>query len=404
MTAALRRLLPGAGVDRPAVAALTAGHVGADLFLGALPALIPFLVARYDIGYADAGLLVLAGSLASAILQPVAGLVGDRLHVAWLPPLGLILAGAGLVAATALHDLAATAIALIAGGVGVAIFHPEAVRATRDAGGASPGAALGLFAVGGTFGFALGPALAVPLAAAFGLGAAGLVAGLPLLAALALVVWAPAGGRAGAVLPGARGGGARDVRAFLLASAAATALAAFIFGVMAFVPVWFADDLGSSVRLGSAVVAIMLVAGALGTYAGGRLSDARGRRFVVAGSLGLLVPLALVVPMAPLALAVPLLVVVGLAMDASYYPLLATAQDALPDRGGLASGVVLGTSVGVGTACTALLGHLADAHGPQAALWGCAALAALAFALAVPALRGRRVGYAVRSTVPSMSP
>jgi MFS transporter, FSR family, fosmidomycin resistance protein len=319
MTAALRRLLPGAGVDRPAVAALTAGHVGADLFLGALPALIPFLVARYDIGYADAGLLVLAGSLASAILQPVAGLVGDRLHVAWLPPLGLVLAGAGLVAATALHDLAATAIALIAGGVGVAIFHPEAVRATRDAGGASPGAALGLFAVGGTFGFALGPALAVPLAAAFGLGAAGLVAGLPLLAALALVVWAPAGGRAGAVLPGARGGGARDVRAFLLASAAATALAAFIFGVMAFVPVWFADDLGSSVRLGSAVVAIMLVAGALGTYAGGRLSDARGRRFVVAGSLGLLVPLALVVPLAPLALAVPLLVVVGLAMDASYY-------------------------------------------------------------------------------------
>jgi FSR family fosmidomycin resistance protein-like MFS transporter len=164
----------------------------------------------------------------------------------------------------------------------------------------------------------------------------------------------------------------------------------------------------------------MLVAGALGTYIGGRLSDARGRRIVIAGSLGLLVPLAAVLPLASLALALPLLIVIGLAMDASYYPLLATAQDALPDRGGLASGVVLGASVGVGTGCTALLGHLADTSGPRVALWGCAALAALALALAALTLRAashdasgrsctasaRAAGAAsgARSTVPSMSP
>jgi MFS transporter, FSR family, fosmidomycin resistance protein len=421
MTAGLRRLLPGAGVDRTAVAALTAGHVGADLFLGALPALIPFLVARHGIGYADAGLLVLAGSLASAILQPVAGIVGDRLEIPWLPPVGLALACAGLVAATSLHDLTATAIALLVGGVGVAVFHPEAVRATRDAGGASPGAALGLFAVGGTLGFALGPALTVPLAAAFGLATAGAVGALPLLAALALVASGP---RRPGSRPGARRAhaGARDVRVFVLATAAAAALSGFIFGAMAFVPIWLADGLDAGVRLGSAVVAAMLVAGALGTYIGGRLSDARGRRIVIAGSLGLLVPLAAVLPLASLALALPLLIVIGLAMDASYYPLLATAQDALPDRGGLASGVVLGASVGVGTGCTALLGHLADTSGPRVALWGCAALAALALALAALTLRAAAASHdapgrssaaspraactaaGARSTVPSMSP
>ena len=387
MTALAQRVLPGAGVDRRAVASLTVGHLGADLFQGAVPALVPFLVRDRGLSYADAGLIVLAGSLASSFLQPLAGMLGDRLRAPWLPPLGLVLAAAGLAAGTAATTFAAIAAALLVGGLGVALFHPEAVRAARLAAGPAPGSALAVFAVGGNLGFALGPALVVPLAAAFGIEAAGAVALVP-LAAAALVAGASRRRRgeaaAGAAELPATG---RDWRVFSLASAAATARTGFAFGLMAFIPSWFAAELGSSLALGSAAVAAMLVAGAVGTYLGGRLGDAYGRAKVILVSLALVVPLAALLPFIPAVPAVALLVVIGVAMDANFYPLVIVAQDALPDRIGLASGVVIGVSVGIGAGCTAVLGALADARGLEAALWGCLALAVLALVCAAAGLR-----------------
>ena len=387
MSTLARRVLPGAGVDRRAVASLTAGHLGADLFQGAVPALVPFLIRDRGLSYADAGLIVLSGSLASSFLQPLAGLVGDRLRSPWMPPLGLLLAAAGLAAGTAATSFAAIAVALLIGGLGVALFHPEAVRAARGAAGLIPGSALAVFAVGGNLGFALGPALVAPLAAGFGIEAAGLVALIPLAAAgLVVAGGAHAGADDRAQTAGAVPAGARDWRMFSFASAAATARTGFAFGLMAFIPSWFAAELGSSVALGSAAVAAMLVAGAAGTYLGGRLSDTYGRARVILVSLAVVVPLAVVLPLASVVPAVALLVLIGVAMDANFYPLVIVAQDALPDRVGLASGVVIGVSVGLGAGCTSVLGALADARGIEAALWGCVGLAVLALACAAVGL------------------
>ena len=384
-------------MDRRAVALLSAGHLGADLFLGAVPALVPLFVAQRGMSYGQAGLLVLAGSLASALVQPLAGLAGDRLRAPWLAPLGLLLTGAGLAFATVASAFAATAVALLIGGAGVAIFHPEAIRATRAAAGGEPGRALGIFAACGNVGFALGPALAVPLGAAFGLTAAGAVALLPLAAALVLAqapregdtrrAAATAAHRAPASAARRPAAAGADLSGFAFATASAVALSACIFGLMSFVPAWFGDELGASVGLGSTAVAGMLLAGAAGTYLAGRAGDVRGRGPVIAVALGALVPLCFALPLASAAPAFALVLAIGLLVDGGYYPLLIVAQDALPERDGLAAGVVLGLSVGGGAGATALLGRLADAHGPGATLWACAALAAASLALALPAIR-----------------
>jgi len=375
--------------DRRAVALLSAGHLGADLFLGAVPALVPLFVAQRGMSYADAGLLVLAGSLASALMQPLAGLAGDRLRAPWLAPLGLLLTGAGLAAATLASGFLAIAAALLIGGLGVAIFHPEAIRATRAAAGSQPGRALGSFAACGNVGFALGPALAVPLGAAFGLAAAGAVALVPLAAALVLAIGARRAPDAAPARVAPRASAPADLRGFTLATASAVALSACLFGFMSFVPAWFGDELGASVGLGSAAVAGMLLAGAAGTYLAGRAGDAHGRGPVIAVALGALVPLCFLLPVTPVAVAFVVVLAIGLLVDGGWYPLLIVAQDAMPGRDGLAAGVVLGLSVGVGAGATALLGRLADAHGPGATLWGCAVLAASSLALALPALRRR---------------
>lgn len=387
MAAVLERVIPGQEVHRGRVARLTVAHAGADLFQAAVPALIPFFVAERGMSYADAGLLVLAGSLASSVMQPLAGVVGDRVRAAWLQPLGLVLAGGGLLAATLLDSFAAIAVALLLGGLGVAIFHPEAFRATRAAAAASPGAALGVFALGGNIGFALGPSLVVPLGAAYGIEAAGAVAVIPLAGALLL----GRGIDSGLAEPEADEPGAvpapSDWRTFGFATLGATAAAGVLFGLMAFAPVWFDETLGAGVGLGSAAVTGMLLAGAVGTYAAGSLGDRHGRRPVVLVSVLALVPLSAVLPLTGPLLAVAMLIVIGLVLEGIFYPLVIVAQDGLPRHAGLAAGMALGLSIGIAAGTTSLLGVLVDRNGPVAALWGCVVMAVVALGAGALAVR-----------------
>jgi MFS transporter, FSR family, fosmidomycin resistance protein len=383
------------GVDRPAVLALTAGHVGSDLFQGAVPALVVFWVADREWSYGDAGLLVLAGSLASSLLQPLAGALGDRVRSAWLVPAGLVLAAGGLAGAGLLASYPATFAALVAGGLGVALFHPEAVRAVTAASGPHAGASVGLFAVGGSAGFALGPALTAPAVLALGLQGMALVALLPLAAAVAIVLVGRRSAAADAAAAG-EGDGDRPTRRgqFAAAAIAATLRSGFMFGLMAFVPVWFASELGLGAGAGNVAVTGMLLAGAAGTYAGARIGDRIGYRAVAVGSLALVVPLAFALPFLPAALwpvAVLDLLAIGLVMDANFYPLVLVAQEALPHRAGFATGVAIGLSVGLGAALTAVLGAVIDAAGATTALHVATALAAAAFLAALPlAERPRR--------------
>jgi MFS transporter, FSR family, fosmidomycin resistance protein len=391
----LNRLLPE-GIDRRALAALTGGHIGSDIFQGAVPALVPFFVHERGWSYAAAGVLVLIGSLGSSLLQPLAGAIGDRVHAPWLMPAGLVLASGGLGLAALATGYWVVAAGLAVGGFGVAAFHPEAVRAARAAAGLRPGAALGLFAVGGNAGFALGPALTVPAALAFGLRGVLVVAAVPLLTLAGLlanwrrVVPHPQADDRVTSMPE----GEDDWPQFLLASAVAILRTAYLFGLMAFVPAWFADDLGSSLRLGSAAVAATLAAGALGTFVGGRLADHLGQRRVIVWSMVVSLPLCAALPFTSPWVAVPLLFVLGATMDANFYSLVIVAQNALPARMGFATGVVIGLSVGFGAGAVAVLGLVADNAGLTETLHVCTGIAAVATVLTFPLARGRPIAQA----------
>jgi MFS transporter, FSR family, fosmidomycin resistance protein len=391
----LAKLMPE-GIDRRALAALTGGHIGSDVFQGAVPALVPFFVRERGWSFAAAGVLVLIGSLGSSLLQPLAGEIGDRIRAPWLMPAGLLLASGGLAVASLATDYWVVAAGLGVGGLGVAAFHPEAVRAARAAAGLRPGAALGLFAVGGNAGFALGPALTVPAALAFGLRGVLLVAAVPLLALALLVAnWrrvVPQPERDDR--PTSMPAGDDDWPQFLLASGVAILRTAYLFGLMAFVPAWFDADLGSTLRLGSAAIAASLAAGALGTFVGGRLADHIGQRRVIVWSMLVSLPLCALLPFSSPFLAVPLLFVIGMTMDANFYSLVIVAQNALPSRIGFASGVVIGLSVGVGAGTVALLGLVADNAGLTETLHVCTGMAAVATVLTFPLAQGKPAAQA----------
>jgi MFS family permease len=83
----------GAGVDRRAMATLSAGHLFTDISQGAIPALLPFLIVKDHLGYAAASALILAATISSSVIQPLFGHMSDRVSLPWLMPVGPALGG-----------------------------------------------------------------------------------------------------------------------------------------------------------------------------------------------------------------------------------------------------------------------------------------------------------------------
>jgi FSR family fosmidomycin resistance protein-like MFS transporter len=289
---------------------------------------------------------------------------------------------------------AATAAALLVGGIGVAAFHPEAVRFASHVSAARRGAGMSVFAVGGTVGFALGPILMTPVAVTVGLGGTPIVAAVIIAAGAAVLLstrylerFRP--GETEARLAGE--GSKNEWKPFGLASGSATARVVVGFGLQYAVPLWVVAELASTEAHGNAAVATMLIAGAFGTLIGGRLADRYGFRPVVVWSLALGVPLAVALPFAGEWTIFPIMAALGLVEGANFYPLIVIAQNALPGYLGFAAGVVLGLGIGIGAGVVALLGVLGDAAGMTAVIWAIAGFAGLAYVLAagLPAERPR---------------
>jgi len=379
-------------LDRRGLGVLSFGHLSVDLAQGTVPALIPFMVSDRGYSYAAAGALLLFSGIGSSFLQPLLGAFSDRIRAGWMMPVGTFLAAAGVALSGQFDSYAVTCSVLVISSIGVAMYHPEAVRFASYVSVASgrQGTGMSMFAVGGLSGWALGPILITPVVGLVGLRGTALVAIVPLAATLALAVnlgyfeqYRPtvaSGHAAREDLPDS------DWPAFTVAASAGTLRTAALFGFQAFVPLYIGRTLQSSAGVGNAAIAAMLAAGALGTLLGGRLSDLHGFRRVVVSSLSATALLALFLPVVPLLLLFPLIALVGLISEMNFYPLVVLAQRALPRHVGFASGVTLGLSIGLGSLASPLLGVLADNTSLRAAVFGAACLAVLAalVSLALP--------------------
>jgi FSR family fosmidomycin resistance protein-like MFS transporter len=365
-------------LDRPLLARLSCGHAAADLCQGAVPALIPFFVIQRGWSYAAAGLLVLAMTVGSSIVQPLFGAVADRLEIRWLMPGGVLLAGIGIALAGVVSSYALTVLVVAISGLGVAAFHPEGARYANHASGSRRGAGMSFFSVGGNVGFALGPMFVTPLVLVFGLSGTLALVVPPAIVSVVLFRSLP---RMHAMARTAVGRAARsaeqpedDWNAFTRLGGVISLRSGVYFGLQSFVPLWFVHQLGSTEAAGNTALTAMLVAGAIGTLVGGRLVDRIGRRAVLLGSLAVQLPLLLAFVVSGSLLAGVLLAGVGFVTIMSFSVTVVMGQEYLPRRLGLASGVTLGAAIGVGGIAAVLLGVLADAAGLTAVMWTIALL------------------------------
>ena len=400
MTSAAQALPARAGVDRRGMGALAAGHVFADAVQGAVPALLPFLVARHGLSYAAAGALVLAATVSSSVIQPLFGHLSDRRPLPWLMPAGLLAGAVGLPAAGLAPSEGLLFAAIGISGLGVAAFHPEAARFAGYVSGARRATGMSMFILGGSAGWALGPMIVAPAVLAFGLDGT-LVMLVPGLAAVAVIARAlprltsfqppPAE-------PGSAPAGADDEWPAFSRLAGVVVIRSFVlFGLMTFVPLYFVEVLGASQAAGAGALAALSAGGAVGTLLGGRLADRIGRRRVLLGSAGLQPPLILAFLSAEAAGATAVLALVGLVTVATMAVTVVIGQELLPRRVGVASGITIGLAVGMGGVAATLFGAVADRHGLETTLTIVAALPIAGFLLAAALPEASRRTAAVRS-------
>jgi MFS transporter, FSR family, fosmidomycin resistance protein len=381
-----------AELDKRAMAALSSGHCATDFANGALPALLPFFVEKFDLSYTLAAAAVLASAVSSSIVQPLFGLWSDRRGATWLLPGGVALAGIGIALASAAPTYPLVLLFVVVSGLGVAAFHPEGSKFAAFAGGRRRASAMSLFSIGGNFGFALGPIAATPLVLAFGLNGGLLLAVPGLAVAVALLLLAPF---LGSFAP-ERGRQVETdepdrVGALLLLLGVIAFRSVAWFGLITFVPLWEVS-LGHSKAHGNHLLSLMLLAGGLGTLAAGPLADRFGRRPVLLASTAATAPLILVFVLVggvPGAIA---LAGVGISVIATFGVTMVMSQEYLPRHIGVASGLSIGLSIGLGGVGAVALGAVADSIDLRVALYAAAgsALVALALTALLPSSRPSR--------------
>ena len=377
--------------SRPTLLALSLGHGCADLCSSALWALLPFLVVERHYSYAAVGVFALAASVAGAVLQPLAGAHGDRGESRWLLPIGLVLAGLGIAAVGMTTSYPLTLVAAVVCSVGVAAYHPEGARWARHASGSSVAADMSVFSVGGGVGYALGPLLVAAVLAPLGLHGTVVIAIVPFAAAAAVVTAVRRfHERAQKQEPGRMVlRGESEWRPFACLVALFCVGSGVTVGLLTFVPLFLVEARSTSPGASNVMSSILLAAAAAGTLLGGIAAQQFGRRLVLIAPQLVLVPAIALLPSLTYAAMIPVVVLIGIAMNANLAIALVMAQEYLPTRMGLASGLMIGLCSGAGGLIVAALGLLGDAYGPAAVLYAIAVLplgvAALAALLPRPA-------------------
>ncbi len=352
----------------PVVGAVSFVHLLNDLIQAILPAIYPMLKQDYALSFTQIGLITLIFQLTASLLQPAVGLYTDKHPKPFLLPLGMLFTLLGLVLLSVVGSFPLLLLASAMIGLGSSTFHPEASRVARMASGGRYGFAQGLFQVGGNAGSALGPLLAAIIIMPRGQGSIGwfclfaIVGIMVLLRVSRWVVNSNARLQLRAAATMGNGLTTRQTRRALLV------LALLVFSkyvymtcLSNFYTFYLIETFAVSVATSQLYLFLFLAAVAVGTVLGGPIGDKIGRKPVIWVSILGAAPLALLLPYSNLAGVAILTVLIGLIMSSAFSAIIVFAQELMPAKIGMISGVFYGMMFGISGIAAALLGMLADA-------------------------------------------
>ncbi|WP_223067925.1 MFS transporter [Paenibacillus caui] len=357
----------------PVLFAISFVHLLNDTIQSVIPALFPILKTSLALSYSQIGLISLMINLTAAVLQPVIGLYTDSRPLPKLLPAGVLftLTGVVLLAFASGFTFVLCAVMLI--GIGSAIFHPESSRVAYLAGGAKKGVAQSIFQFGGNIGQSLAPVMTALVFVYTGQRG---VIWFSLLLVIAFGVqtyvsgWysrytarnpvdkkpSSANNLAGGGLPKGR-----VVFAFIVLMVLVFSKNVYMAAITSYYSFFAISHFGLSTGGAQMLLFVFLVANVLGLIIGGMLADKFSRRGLIWFSILGTAPFALALPYANLAFSIALIFFAGLIMASSFSIIMVYANELLPGKVGLVSGIFFGLAFGLGGIGSAVMGKLADA-------------------------------------------
>lgn len=350
--------------------AISFSHLLNDMMQSLIVAIYPLLKGDFDLSFLQIGLITLTFQLTASLLQPVVGLVTDKRPMPFSLPIGMCstLAGLLLLAFAPSYAILLIAVALI--GVGSSVFHPESSRVARLASGGRFGLAQSVFMIGGNTGSALGPLLAGWVVLRYGRASVGWATLMALLAIMVLLqvgrwyrhhVNERAKRRVKPDLPTYPRPLVRRTIGILLVLLFSKYF--YLASITSYYEFYLIHHFGLTARDATIHLFVFLASVAAGSIIGGPVGDRIGRKTVIWVSILGVAPFTLLLPHVGLVWTTVLSVVIGMGIASAFPAIIVYAQDMLPHRIGVVSGLFYGLSFGMGGIGAAVLGAVADRAG-----------------------------------------
>lgn len=386
----------------PVLLALSAAHSLNDLLQSVISAVYPMLKEELSLDFAQIGLITLVYQISSSIFQPVVGYAFDKRPFVYSLPMGMVSTSVGIAMFSYCNTMAGILMAVFLVGIGSATLHPEASRITSLAGRERRGFAQSVFQVGGNFGGSIGPLLVALIVAPHGRHYVLwflVFSTLAFAAMRPIVKWYrdylndvrkhPESHTKSLKLPLSKG---RTIFVICVIMVLIFSKYVYMASLSSYYTFYLMEKFGVSVKMSQIFLFIFVVSTAAGTLVGGPIGDRYGRKLVIWISILGTAPFSLLLPHVSLPLTAVLSFCAGFMLSSAFPAILLYAQELLPTKLGMISGLFFGFAFGVGGIASAVLGNFADTYGIEAIYNFCAYMPLLGIvACLLPNLKNRQL-------------
>jgi len=382
--------------------ALSLAHLLNDMLQSVVSASYPVIKDNLSLTFGQVGVIAFVYQICASVFQPAFGVLFDKKPKPWYLSLGTSFTLVGLLILAFAPSLYIVAIAVAFIGLGSSIIHPEASRLTHYASGGKHGLAQSIFQVGGNFGGSLGPLLAALIIAPYGQKYMVVFAGIAVISILTkrpITQWYSARIRT----LKAKNPSKEVINTAHLTKHqiyySLTILLVLIFSKYVYTAslsnyytFYLIEKFNVTTQHSQLFLFAFLFASAAGTLIGGPIGDRFGRKYVIWFSILGTAPFSLLMPHANLFWTCVLSIVIGFVLSSAFSAILVYAQELLPTKVGLISGLFFGLAFGIAGVAAAVLGNVADHRGIEYVYKFCAYMPLLGFiAIFLPNVKPRRI-------------
>lgn len=346
-------------------------HLLNDSLQAVIPAMFPILADSLGFNFTQIGIIAFALNMTASVMQPVIGSYTDKRPMPYALPIGLSLSLVGMLGLALAPSYIIILLSVMLIGLGSAVFHPEASRVAHMASGTRKSFGQSIYQVGGNAGQSLAPLITALILVPFGQFGAIWFTLVAFIAVLFLIYIAKWYGQEVSHLAKKKGKGSTPNPVIHKSIKIALYLLVFLVFVRQFyhaaITNYYTFYLMEvhSMKIEDALhyIFVFLAAGALGTLLGGPIADKVGKKNVLFFSMIGAAPLCILLPYASLPVSLILLAVIGFILLCSFSVSVVYAQELLPGKIGMVSGLIIGLSFGLGAIGSVVLGWLGDQIG-----------------------------------------